>query len=43
MLHLGQWVIDVEWKKGPRQAVAAPTPTPTLPVKFDYFFLADRP
>lgn len=35
MLHLGQWIIDVEWKKGPRPAVAAPT----SPVKFDYFSL----
>ena len=36
MLHLGQWIIDVEWKKGPRPAVAAPT----SPVKFDQLFLA---
>ena len=35
MLHLGQWIIDVEWKKGPRPAVAAPT----SPVKFDHFSL----
>src|SRR5437016_1831112 len=39
MLHLGQWIIDVEWKKGPRPAVAAPT----SPVKFDQLFLAGRP
>ena len=36
MLHLGQWIIDVEWKKGPRPAVAAPT----SPVKFDHFSLS---
>ena len=35
MLHLGQWTIEVEWKKGPRPAVAAPT----SPVKFDHFSL----
>jgi hypothetical protein len=35
MLHLGQWIIDVEWKKGPRPAAAAPTSL----VKFDHFSL----
>ena len=35
MLHRGQWIIGVEWKKGPRPAVAAPT----SPVKFDQFSL----
>ncbi len=39
MLHLGQWIIDVEWKKGPRPGARAPVAAPTSPVKFDDFSL----
>ena len=39
MLHLGQWIIDVEWKKGPRPGARAPVAAPTSPVKFDHFSL----